>query len=49
MAYYLNDAREEAERMEKMLAARSTKSIEFEIRTDRKKAEEAALKIKFWF
>ena len=47
MAYYLNDANEQMEYMDKILRARETKSIEFEIRTDHKMAEEAAKKIKF--
>ena len=33
---------------EKILRNSETKSIEYEIRTDKKKAEEAAAKIKFW-
>ena len=47
MAYYLQEARVESEKKEKILRHSETKSIEYEIRTDKRKAEEAAAKVKF--
>ena len=47
MVYYLADARKDAEKIKRVLRDKENKQIEVEIRKDRKKAEEAAKKVKF--